>query len=62
MTVKMIFGSGGSVEFRRIVDEALKMAGAFNLNDFVPFLKVLDLQILLWRPSKNMQMISRAVF
>ncbi|KAK9114881.1 hypothetical protein Syun_021678 [Stephania yunnanensis] len=35
---------GGGAEFRRIVDEALKVAGAFNLNDFVPFLKVLDLQ------------------
>ncbi|KAK9091232.1 hypothetical protein Sjap_024409 [Stephania japonica] len=55
MTVKMIFGSGGSVEFRRIVDEALKMAGAFNLNDFVPFLKVLDLQGL----GRRMKRVSK---
>ncbi|KAK9105675.1 hypothetical protein Scep_022519 [Stephania cephalantha] len=54
MTVKMIFGSGG-VEFRRIVDEALKVAGAFNLNDFVPFLKVLDLQGL----GRRMKRVSK---
>ena len=47
---KMLIGKGKvdkRYDFRGVVEEALTLAGAFNLADFLPWLAPLDLQVYL---------------
>lgn len=49
ITLKMVVGKGKKEEMgfhlKTVIDEALVLAGAFNVADFVPYLSCLDLQV-----------------
>ncbi|KAK9091207.1 hypothetical protein Sjap_024384 [Stephania japonica] len=51
MSYRMICGSkdGGGFEFKEVIKEMSEIFGAFNLSDFVPFLRPFDLQGLVRR-------------
>ena len=46
-TCRMIFGRSSDDRFdlKKLIEEALSLAGAFNLADYVPYLGALDLQV-----------------
>lgn len=47
MMSKVLFGRSmdDKIDFKPLVDEAMHLAGVFNLSDYVPFLAPLDLQV-----------------
>ena len=46
-TCRMIFGRSSDERFdlKSLIEEALSLAGAFNLADYVPYIGALDLQV-----------------
>ncbi|CAK9147757.1 unnamed protein product [Ilex paraguariensis] len=50
MTYRMLFGRSKDDRFdlKATIQEALELAGAFNLSDYVPILKPLDLQLVIF--------------
>lgn len=51
MTYRMLFGDGNSERFdlENIVKEMVRLAGIFNVADYVPFLEPFDIQVcFLW--------------
>ncbi|KAJ9174070.1 hypothetical protein P3X46_017141 [Hevea brasiliensis] len=59
MTCRMVFGEAKNSEFdlKPLAKEALNLAGAFNIADYVPFLGAFDLQGL----TKRMKSFSKAM-
>lgn len=47
MTYKMLFGDGNSERFdlKSVVQEIVRLAGTFNIADYVPFLESFDIQV-----------------
>ncbi|KAK9114863.1 hypothetical protein Syun_021660 [Stephania yunnanensis] len=57
MTYRMVFGcKDDRFRFKPIIDEAMKLAGAFNIGDYVPFLAPFDLQGLV----RRMKVVAKA--
>ncbi|KAM7254821.1 hypothetical protein ACFE04_020062 [Oxalis oulophora] len=59
MTCRMVLGrkKDDEFDFTYLIGEALRLAGTFNLSDFVPYLAPLDLQGL----TKQMKVVSKSL-